>query len=75
MSSTQTRSSSIIATALVALTLAAGAASARTDPGRPAPITTDDQINCPLERVDMQLVRCDNLTGNGTTAQTWIPTR
>jgi hypothetical protein len=75
MSSTQTRSSIITATALVALTVAAGSASARTDPGRPAPISTYDQINCPLERVDLQLVRCDNLTGNGATAQAWVPTR
>ncbi len=28
---------------------------------------------CPLSRVGTQLVRCDNLTGNGVEAPLWIP--
>ena len=28
---------------------------------------------CPLRRIDTQLVRCDNLTGSGVRAPSWIP--
>ena len=28
---------------------------------------------CPLERIGTQLVRCDNLTGAGVRAPSWIP--
>jgi hypothetical protein len=28
---------------------------------------------CPLQRIGTQLVRCDNLTGAGVRAPTWIP--
>lgn len=28
---------------------------------------------CPLERIGTQLVRCDNLTGAGVKAPSWIP--
>ncbi|MDP9986427.1 hypothetical protein LFT44_15405 [Arthrobacter sp. FW306-05-C] len=46
----------------------------------PASATTasdDDVLNtyvdCPLERIGSQLVRCDNLTGLGLDAPDWIP--
>lgn len=29
-------------------------------------------VDCPLERIDTQLVRCDNLTGDGVSAPFWI---
>jgi hypothetical protein len=29
--------------------------------------------NCPLRRVGSQFVRCDNLTGAGVTAPSWVP--
>lgn len=35
------------------------------------PITT--YVDCPLQRIDTQLVRCDNLTGAGVSAPFWIP--
>jgi hypothetical protein len=35
------------------------------------PLTT--YVDCPLERIDTQLVRCDNLTGGGVSAPFWIP--
>ena len=28
---------------------------------------------CPLERIGTQLVRCDNLTGAGVRARSWLP--
>ena len=28
---------------------------------------------CPLRRIGTQLVRCDNLTGSGVRAPSWIP--
>jgi hypothetical protein len=30
-------------------------------------------VDCPLQRIDTQLVRCDNLTGAGVSAPFWIP--
>jgi len=30
-------------------------------------------VDCPLERIGTQLVRCDNLTGAGVEAPFWIP--
>ena len=30
---------------------------------------------CSLERVELQYVRCDNLTGAGATAPLWLPQR
>ncbi|QGN57773.1 hypothetical protein [Nostocoides sp. HKS02] len=38
-----------------------------------AQVTYDDI--CPLTRLGTQLVRCDNLTGNGATAPLWVPQR
>jgi hypothetical protein len=32
-----------------------------------------DYSNCPLRRLDRQLVRCDNLTGAGVSAPLFIP--
>ena len=65
--------------AIAALTLAttsSGNAWARQDPGDPAPSTatqTRAYPNCPLERIGDQLVRCDNLTGNGVPAPQHVP--
>ena len=33
----------------------------------------DSPLNCPLRRIDRQLVRCDNLTGAGVPAPLFIP--
>jgi len=70
-----------IATAAAILALAAGsatvAAAARPLDPDPAPPRSsafpDSPLNCPLRRIDRQLVRCDNLTGAGVTAPPFIP--
>ena len=36
---------------------------------------SDDTTNCPLQRVGTQLVRCDNLTGNGVSGAASVPLR
>jgi hypothetical protein len=59
---------------------------ARPDPGSPAlrsseqtvrglDVDTAAQLSCPLRRVGTQLVRCDDLTGNGVSAPTTVPER
>ena len=35
--------------------------------------TPTTYVDCPLERIGTQLVRCDNLTGAGAAAPSWIP--
>jgi hypothetical protein len=74
MNTTRTRRSLVAATALASLLLpvAAGTAAARPDAG-PAVARIDSDWNCPLRRVDRQLVRCDNLTGGGVAAPLWVP--
>ncbi len=66
-----------IGVAAAALLLAAAVpapAQARLDPGVPLPIT---QISvspqCPLQRIERQLTRCDSLTGAGVAAPLWVP--
>ncbi|MDQ0824623.1 hypothetical protein QFZ60_000796 [Arthrobacter sp. B2I5] len=65
-----TRTVPVIAAIFPALFLSAGPAPA-------ANYTDDDVLNtyvdCPLERIGTQLVRCDNLTGTGVDAPYWIP--
>ena len=58
--------------ALLATT--AAPASAKLDAG-PALERQATPASCPLERVGTQLVRCDDLTGNGQPAPQWIPQR
>ncbi|HEV7194630.1 MAG TPA: hypothetical protein VGN19_01705 [Pedococcus sp.] len=64
--------------ALAFSTLVALPAAARPDPG-PKPTTnqqaTTSEGYCPLERIGRQLIRCDNLTGNGVSAPLWVPER
>ena len=45
---------------------------ARPDAG-PALEQDSTSTSCPLTRVETQLVRCDDLTGNGVSAPLWIP--
>jgi hypothetical protein len=42
-------------------------------PGAPRVIILKEDRNCPLQRLDRQLVRCDNLTGAGVPAPLFIP--
>ena len=65
-----TRTVPVIAAVFPALFLSAGPA--------PAATYTDGEVlntyvDCPLERIGTQLVRCDNLTGTGVDAPYWIP--
>lgn len=62
----------VVAGALLA-TAAAGSATARPE-GPPEPPTLQSARfgQCPLERIDDQFVRCDDLTGAGAPAPSWI---
>ena len=61
------------AAAAIIAGLAAAPAAARPDPGDPIPIRfSSHDRNCPLSRIDTQLVRCDNLTGAGVTAPAYV---
>jgi hypothetical protein len=62
------------ATALLLGAALATPALARQDAG-PAVEREPTSASCPLTRVATQLVRCDNLTGNGVSAPLWIPQR
>jgi hypothetical protein len=66
--------STTIATAGLVAALGTLPAAARQDPG-PAPTEDWQSAYCPLERVDTQFVACDNLTGNGVPAPSWVPER
>jgi hypothetical protein len=48
-------------------------ATARQDPGPIVVHTIPDDGHCTLARVGTQYVKCDNLTGNGVPAPSWIP--
>jgi hypothetical protein len=45
---------------------------AAASPPDPTPATAFAD-SCPLRRIGTQLVRCDNLTGAGVRAPSWIP--
>lgn len=75
----------LVAAALAAVTLfgtlAAAPASARVIPGDgrvglytvPTSGTQDRIGQCPVRRLDDQLVRCDHLTGGDAVAPSWLP--
>ena len=62
------------ATALLLGAALATPAAARPDAG-PALEQQPTSTSCPLTRIGSQLVRCDDLTGNGVSAPLWIPQR
>jgi hypothetical protein len=57
------------------LVLSAGSlpATARQAPGPTVVQTIPDESHCTLARVGTQYVKCDDLTGNGVAAPSWIP--
>jgi hypothetical protein len=65
--------------ALSAVLVGAGALSAAARPAdeharlRPPVVALAVGRDCPLRRLDRQLVRCDNLTGDGVSAPLFIP--
>ncbi len=77
MNRNQTRAAALAGGLLRTPRLTAGPAGATPDPG--APVRTENNtltpLQCSLERVDTQLVRCDDLTGAGATAPTYVPER
>jgi hypothetical protein len=68
------RSAAAALLSLVLVSTGASTASARPDPIdlRPAD-TAGAVLGCALQRIDTQLVRCDNLTGAGVSAPLFIP--
>ncbi len=63
----------VIAAGVLLATAAAGSASARPEaPPEPIPVSVHF-AQCPLTRIDTQFVRCDDLTGAGVEAPSWIP--
>ena len=62
-----------IAATLVVIVSAATPSSARPEPGPSLPPVADTR-HCTIERVGTQLVRCDDLTGNGVSAPLSIGT-
>jgi hypothetical protein len=73
----QIRSAVLAGGLLVTTLVIAGPATASPDPGAPVPgdRATMTLLQCELERVGTQLVRCDDLTGAGATAPTYVPER
>jgi hypothetical protein len=65
------RSGAVVAGTLFLLTgwLPAATASPPPDPSQAIGFGND----CPLQRIGTQFVRCDNLTGAGVPAPSWIP--
>lgn len=56
-----------------ALSAAARPADVHARPSPPPVVAVVVDHNCPLRRLDRQLVRCDNLTGAGVPAPLFIP--
>lgn len=62
------------ALATLSITLTTTPAAARPDPGGGSGARPDSsQGDCPLSRVDRQLVRCDYVTGAGVSAPLSVP--
>jgi hypothetical protein len=77
VNATAIRRAAVAAVGVVALTLTtvSDPAWARQDPGTPVtPSRTERSYpHCSLERLDLQLVRCDDLTGTGASAPPAVP--
>jgi hypothetical protein len=70
MTTRLTRTAATAATTALLIVASALPAAARPDPGDPLP---PQSSRCPLQRIGRQLVRCDNLTGAGVSAPSWVP--
>lgn len=70
------RTAAAMLLSLLFVTGSASVASAHPDPGGPGGAGQSGDVtsvqNCPLRRIDTQLVRCDNLTGAGVPAPAFI---
>jgi hypothetical protein len=67
------RCTAAAAAATIIAGLAPIPATARPDSGGQLRIRFSSYENCPLNRIDTQLVRCDHLTGAGVPAPLWVP--
>ena len=69
------QAATVTALLLTALSAAPAAAVSLHDPSLPAQSApaSGPTHTCWLQRVGTQLVRCDNLTGNGAQAPQWVP--
>lgn len=65
------RHAALVVALFPALFFIPGPAQAASDTSTDNPLTI--YVDCPLERIGTQLVRCDNLTGTGAAAPFWIP--
>ncbi|WP_438855531.1 hypothetical protein [Agromyces sp. M3QZ16-3] len=68
----------VVSAAALLSALTAAPAIARPEPApEPTPTVVSVQVadddRCPLRRVGTQFVRCDDLTGAGVPAPSWIP--
>ncbi|TYL50832.1 hypothetical protein [Agromyces mariniharenae] len=73
MSTARTVGASLFIAAFLTTAIAAPA-SARPEAAPDAPPTQSHGFGqCPLQRIDDQFVRCDDLTGAGVRAPSWIP--
>jgi hypothetical protein len=65
---------SALAAGVLLASAVAGSASARPEsPPEPPSVQSVRLGECPLTRIDDQFVRCDDLTGAGVPAPSWIP--
>lgn len=74
--STQIRRGTVTALTVILIASAGAApAVARQDPGAPNSHSTliKDSGHCPLTRIGTQFVHCDDLTGAGVAAPSWVP--
>ena len=67
------RCAAATAAATIIVGLATIPGTARPDPGGQFQVRFSSYENCPLKRIDTQLVRCDLLTGAGVPAPPWVP--
>jgi hypothetical protein len=73
MSTARTIGASLVIAAFLTTAVAAPA-SARPEAAPAAPSTQSHGFGeCSLQRIDDQFVRCDDLTGAGVRAPSWIP--
>ncbi|POH75205.1 hypothetical protein [Arthrobacter glacialis] len=65
----------VTAAALLLATAVPAPAQAKLDPGGPPIEITQTWVapQCPLQRIERQLVHCDSLTGAGVLAPLWVP--
>jgi hypothetical protein len=69
---THTRRWTVVALAAALLAVSTPAFASQ-DPGTLNAPTAPNSSYCPLTRIGTQFVRCDNLTGNGVPAPSWVP--